>query len=221
MIDNTLDTFHSRSIPELNDVGIGESHRFTCFLLRNGLSFFYYLSPMRKPVMSPSHWEWDPKSEYKSLLPRLFLQCPRMPGLLPFSSGIAQQLLALGYGRRELHPAPLPLPYERLDDTCRALESFAEIFPSECKSIAVNELQSLVQHFHEGPLSLQRLARVAVRRAVGGTDFARQVGRLAGLIPPALVQYVADPTELMLSDEEVDCVIRSYERAVESPQPFV
>ena len=74
--------------------------------------------------------------------------------------------------------------------------------------MAINEMQSLVQHFRDGPLSLERLARVAVRRAVGGTNFPRQVRRLAGHIPPALVQYVADPTELMSSDDEVDRLTR-------------
>ena len=184
-----------------DNVGIRIAHRFTSFLLRNGLSFFY-IFPMRNPEKIPVDWAWESDSANKSMLQPLFLQHPRMPeSLLPFARGIAQQLLALGYGRRELHPAPLPLLDEHLDDTCRALA----LYQSEWK----NELQSLVQLFRESPLSLQRLARIAVRRAVGGADFARQVRRLAGHIPLALVQYVADPTELMLSDEQVDCFVRS------------
>ena len=188
---------------KFNNVGIRDAHRFTSFLLRNGLSFFY-ISPMRNPEKIPAHWEWELYSANKSLLQPLFLQHPRMPeGLLPFARGIAQQLLALGYGHHELHPAPLPLLDKQLDDTCRALA----LNQSEWKK----ELKSLVHIFSEGPLSLQRLSCIAVRRAVGGADFARLVRRLAGHIPPALVQYVADPTELMLSDEQVDCFVRSEE----------
>lgn len=192
--------------------GFREAYRFTCFLLRNGL-FFFYISPFRNPEKSPDHWESESKNVNTSLLLPLFLKHLPMPErFLPFARGIAQQLLALGYGRRELHPAPLPLLDEQLDDTRRDLERFVELYQNECKSINVIELQSLVQHFREGPLSLQRLARVAVRRAVGGADFARQVRRLAGLIPPALVQYVADPTELMLSGEAVDRLCAAEER---------
>ena len=66
-----------------------------------------------------------------------------------------------------------------------------------------------MQQFDESPLTLQRLARIAVRRAVGGAGFARQVRQLTGLIPPALLQYIADPTELILSDEEVESLIRN------------
>ena len=83
---------------KFNIVGIRDAHRFTSFLLRNDLSFFY-ISPMRNPEKIPAHWAWESESPNKSLLQPLFLQHPRMPeGLLPFARGIAQQLLALGYG---------------------------------------------------------------------------------------------------------------------------
>ena len=117
---------------------------------------------------------------------------------MPFVEGIARQLLALGYGRRELHPAPLPLLDENLNDMRRAS---ARLVPPKRKRELL--LKSLVEEFRAGPLSLQQLARIAIRRAVGGADFARKMNRLAGCIPPALLQYVADPTELMLSDYEL------------------
>ena len=147
-------------------------------------------------------WDfWD--SANKSLLRPLFLRHPRTPeGLLPYARGISQQLLTLGYGRRELHPAQLPLHDESLDDTWRALKRFSETLTN--KFNLTEELQSFMQHFREGQLALNRLARIAVRCAIGA-DFAR---RLAGHIPPGLLHYVADPTELMLSDEEVDRLMR-------------
>ena len=202
LFEKALIFVHPR-FPQLNYVKIRDAHQFTRFLLRNGLSFFYK-STIRN---SEKHWQWESDNANISLLQPLFLHHSRMPE--GFFRGIAQQLLALGYGRRELHPAPLPLHDERLDDTWRELQRFSKTF-SNISNLA-HELQSLVQHFHEGPLSLKRLSRIAVRRAVGGADFARQVGRLAGYIPPALVEYVADPTELMLSDEEIDRFVRSGE----------
>ena len=209
LLEKTLLYFlfdQQRFIPQFNYNGIRDAHRFISFLLRNGLSFFY-ISPIRNSENRRSRWKCESESANKSLLRPLFLHHPPMPeAFLPIARGIARQLLALGYGRRELHSAPLPLHDEHLDDACRALESFSETLTN--KSHFTDELQSLVQHFREGPLSLQRLTRVAVRRSVGGADFARQVKRLVGLIPLALVQYVADPTELMLSDEEVDQLVQ-------------
>ena len=181
---------------KLNYVGIRDVNRFTIFLLRNGLSFFYKRSSWQ--------WQWEWVSADNTMLTSLILQYSRMPeALLPIARGIAHQLLALGYGRRELHPAPLLLHDEHLVAMTRQLQYHATHSISS-KLIGLDELQSLVQHFREGPLALQRLARIAIRRAVGGAAFAKQVLRLAGHIPPALVQYVADPTELMLSDDEVD-----------------
>ena len=70
--------------------------------------------------------------------------------------------------------------------------------------MAKRELHFLIDHFDSGPLTLQQLARIAVRRAVGGADFARQVRRIASHIPPLLFDYVAEASEYLLTDDEVD-----------------
>ena len=141
------------------------------------------------------NWRWQSPSLLRPLFGRLE-DC-----LVPFVGGIARQLLALGYGSRELHslhPAPLPLLDENLKDM--RLASARVSYPMMKRELL---LKSLVKQFRAGPLSLQQLARIAIRRAVGGADFTRKMYRLAGCIPPALLQYVADPTELMLSDYEL------------------
>ena len=59
-----------------------------------------------------------------------------------------------------------------------------------------------MEQFRLEPLSLQQLARIAIRRTVGSADFARQVNRLADIMPASLLQYVEEPTELIVSDSE-------------------
>ena len=180
-------------------------HRAAVFLLRNGVSFFY-----GAPVSDrDSGWDLNYSSLRDLRLNKLSLLRPLLFRLsdryVPFVGGVARQLLALGYGRRELHPAPLPLQDENLHDMRLALARLSP--PLRPRELL---LKSLVEEFRAWPLSLQQLARIAIRRAVGGAAFSRQVKRLAvadpltGImpLPPLLLRYVVDPTELMLSDEE-------------------
>ena len=112
-----------RPILQCNHNTIRDAHRLTCFLLRNGLSFFY-ISVLQNHEMCNFCCFCDMDKVNKSLLRSLFMYDARMPKcLLPFSRGIAQQLLALGFGRRELHPAPFTLLDEHLDDTRQVLKN--------------------------------------------------------------------------------------------------
>ena len=150
------------------------------------------------------NWRWDSRS----LLRPLF--CRLLDRYVSFVGGIAWQLLARGYGRCELHPASLALLDENLDDMRRVLASLSS--PMRQRELL---LKSFVVLFRVGPITLQQLARIAIRRAAGGVDFARQVNRLAGDIPPALLKYVADPTEVMLSDDELYIALKAMRRAFE------
>lgn len=51
----------------------------------------------------------------------------------------------------------------------------------------------LVNTVRNGPLTLQQLARIAVRRAVGGSHFAPRIVSLKKALPISLFDYVADP----------------------------
>lgn len=169
-------------------------HKILKFLFENGLSFFYYTiyHPRRdlypdvdnlisESLLNPLEW-----SEFA--LP-----------LLPLARGIALQLLALGYGRRELNTGSYPVRDANLSAT-RELVAF---YINENEMEARRELQSLIDQFDAGPLTLQQLARIALRRAVGGVDFARRVRRIKSIIPPPLFDYVAEPSEYLLTDDEV------------------
>lgn len=61
-----------------------------------------------------------------------------------------------------------------------------------------SELISIVDEFDSGPLKLQQLARIAIRRAVGGIYFKRRVRAIAPLLPPPLFKYVAEANEFLL-----------------------
>ena len=105
----------------------------------------------------------------------------------PISRGIAAQLLALGYGRPETHPVGVPLLEPRLDATRLAAVgktfasgSIVSTFIDEEKK---RELLALVDRFDAGPLSLLRLARIAVRRSVAGKYFALHIRALIPLMP--------------------------------------
>ena len=129
---------------------------------------------------------------------------------LKFSRNICKQLLALGYGRRELHPQGVPLYDENLEDTRQVLQKYKSQLDSDesisssdsDKSIIAAELQAILDAFDAGPLSLLQLSRIAVRRAIGGVHFARHMKALSSLLPPLLYDYVADPTELLNSDSQ-------------------
>ena len=114
-------------------------------------------------------------------------------------AGHALKLLALGYGRRELHTGSFPARDANLFAT-RMLLSVPDV---ENNMVAQCELRSLIDHFDAGPLTLQQLSRIAIRRAVGGADFAQQVRRIKSHIPPPLFDYVSDASEHLLSDDEV------------------
>lgn len=123
----------------------------------------------------------------------------------PVARAIAKQLLTLGYGRRELHPPGLPLHDENLNSTRKSIQKLL----AAGRFSAPRELRSLVKLFDSGPLTLQQLSRIAIRRAVGGQDFAARVRstEFRARLPPALYCYVSDPTELMLSSAEVNGVL--------------
>ena len=154
------------------------------FLLHNGLSFFHTIYPPTSESLFMLLFvlEW-----YELLLP-----------LLPLTRAIALQLFALGYGRRELHTGSFPARDANLFDT-RNLLSEPDV---EHNMVAQRELRSLIDHFDAGPLTLQQLSRIAIRRAVGGAHFARQVRRIRSHIPPPLFDYVSDACEHLLSDDE-------------------
>lgn len=175
--------------------------KFLSLLLRHGVSFFlgernvnslqvkfrlsfYMLLRYAPSSTNPEQLDF----ENASFLDRLFYACGVRRR--EFCRGIAWQFLALGYGRRELHPDGVPLFDEHLDCT-------REAHNSDPDDYCAAELQALVDRFDSGPLSLLQLARIAVRRAVGGKYFVRQMSELVSSLPRSLFEYVADPTELM------------------------
>ena len=157
--------------------------RYIRLLLRNGLSFFY----------------GDIKGTKFSLHENDLI------GMLFFTRAkccicIAYQLVALGFGRRELHPGDLPVRNVGLE-YMRMMIVRAHKDP-DFDVHRYRMLLQLVERFDACPLPLQQLARIAIRRAVGGVDFARRVRKLAHLTPPPLLRYVADADELLTEDNE-------------------
>lgn len=106
---------------------------------------------------------------------------------------LARQLLALGYGRRELHPHALPVRDEGLAQTRREMMRRTEVYERKERE----GLQQVIAHFDSGPLTLQQLARVAIRRALGGSHFERRANALAHRLPPAMFEYVAAANEFL------------------------
>lgn len=159
---------------------------FFAFLLRNGLSYFYgqrtetcLCALLFWPAIQDTSNSAAAEAESEE---SLRLDC-------------AAQLLALGYARRELHPAAMQIVDEKLEATrrelrCRSSGSRA-IAPSLRERVRV-----LFECFDAGPLTLQQLARIAVRRAVGGCSFARSVRCLASRLPPPILEYVEEPLKL-------------------------
>lgn len=152
-----------------------EFYELIALLLSNGLSFFY-------------------GEETKSCLNHQ-VDCS-LSNIYHSDLEFASELLALGYGRRELHPADIQILDENLEASGRkqATENF-DILLEECSwhRDKLIEFQSLLNHFDSGPLTLQQLSRIAVRRAVGGYDFARRIRVLETRLPPPLLEYVCDP----------------------------
>lgn len=162
-----------------------ELHSTLKFLLHHGLSFFH-----GNPIGSYN------KPDGESLLRTFFGSYPYSNRSLPAARAIALQLLALGYGRLEVHTAGVRPRDESLIDTRRHMASL-QLSHAE----AARELEAIVEHFDSGPLTLQQLSRIAVRRAVGGGDFARRVREV--ILPPTVLNYVAEASEHMPSDEEL------------------
>ena len=107
---------------------------------------------------------------------------------LPMARGICHQLLALGYGRRELHPGCLPARDERLKRTRHSIVKLTSCHRDATS--ARRELQALVDQFDAGPLTLQQLARIAVCRSIGSIHFERYVCELSSVLPPTYFKYV-------------------------------
>ena len=105
----------------------------------------------------------------------------------------AKKLRSLGYGRREVHPAGLQILDENLEAT-RRTRSFKG---------QKDDFQLLT-----ALLTLQQLARIAVRRTVGGSDFARRVRSLQSQLPPSLLEYVADPMKMPERDFSCEFLLR-------------
>lgn len=171
-----------------------EFSRFLTFLLENGLSFFY---------SNPAN-DVDP---YYSTLASLW---DNKVYLFPLFRGACQQLLALGYGRRELHSSDLPIFDEHLSNTRKRTSQMpTDPENDHCKFYPVyRELCVLIESFDSGPLSLQQLSRIAIRRAVGGANFATRMKRMSRLLPPILFEYVAHATELMLTSKQLDKLLK-------------
>ena len=123
-------------------IGVCKVHRpqpyyVSSFMRQNGLSFFYECPLYVLPLPSLNIRSRDQELMNRSLVWPLFDYFSRMPeSLLSFvnGTGIAQQLLTFNYGRRELHPDAFPLLDEHLDDTCRAFERSAKLFPNRFQS---------------------------------------------------------------------------------------
>ena len=107
-------------------IGVGSAHRFTSFLLHSGLSFFYISSFRPGEESTSSLGIGVGKNKQISFATASHAEFASVRNIVPFARGIAQQLLALRYGRRELHPAPLPLFDDRLDDTGHEFQFFVE-----------------------------------------------------------------------------------------------
>ena len=144
------------------------------YLLRNGLSYFLgsrNVTLFRNLLWPEFSIPVDPKENIR----------------LDF----AKKLLALGYGRREVHPAGLKILDENLEAT-----------RSELRTRSFNivghrgDFQQLVKCYDTACLTLQQLARTAVRRAVGGSHFVRRIDTLKSHLPRCLFEYVADPMKL-------------------------
>ena len=142
--------------------GAREVHLFTQFLLRNGLSFFYGVPLWRGGADRMFQWKglvsWYAFAWLSiSLLRLLFIKLLECSSYVPFVGGVAQQLLALGYGRRELHPLPLALFDENLHDMrCKLV--LTPISQSELL------LKSLVEQFIYLFIYLQSLCTTIVSR---------------------------------------------------------
>lgn len=111
-----------------------------------------------------------------------------------FDSGLViaftTRLLSIGYGREELHPGLHHIMDPKLSTAKNALRKLPQDLLEKHRDVA-----NLIKSFPAGPLTLLELSRIAVRRAVGGYNFAQRMGALHDL-PPLLREYVVDPMKL-------------------------
>lgn len=165
--------------------------RFVNLLVQNGHAYFYrQRSDLPLSVFAADNAVG--KSLYDFLV-YLLREGLRSSTFLPIARGIAHQFLALGYGRRELHSsAGLKVAHDENLQLTRFLAEHERRFNQNVK----DELKSLVDYFDAGPLSLQQLVRIAIRRAVGGVCFERRMRAIAHLLPPLLYKYVANAEEI-------------------------
>lgn len=157
----------------------GQPSSSSNFLFRNGISFFYGKHPICLLGLQ----------NYQEILETPLMRLIYFDAFydrLHVIPQIAYQLLALGYGRRELHAqlADLPLLDENLKQTREFIHSCSRFFPKEC-----HKLRRLVKYFDAGPLSLEQLSRIAIRRAVGGVFFKRHMRSISKRLPPPLFVY--------------------------------
>lgn len=119
----------------------------------------------------------------------------------PFTRSIVAQLLSLGLGRRELNRLEIVFD-QKLEDYLKDNVNLKAVREMDDSLGLIGTMENT---FISTPLTLQELSRIAIRRAVGGIDFARRVqsANFASRLPPALFIYVSDPTELMLSAADV------------------
>ena len=185
------------------------------FLLKYGLSYFC-VNPLNYIDNS------DESGKYifeKSLFEKLFksdMYTRYKEFLFPLFRGVCPQLLALGYGCRELHADAewLPVLDEHLNSVRLTLKTLKKHpvdanyavgnqMPLNRKERIADELKALLTNFDSCPLSLQQLFRVAIRRAVGGSNFVNNMKRLAPHLSPALFKYVSEASEMLLTREEL------------------
>ena len=177
--------------------------------LRNGFSFFYgdrFGNERFYPI-----YEFR---DYGTLFDRFKSTAAafvRKNESVSIARRFCHQLLALRYGRRELHPGDLSVRDENLKhirlclDHCSHQSEVCRQFIAEKpnfwylqkeEAIATTcqrELQALVDQFDVGPLTMQQLERIAIRRSLGGIDFERRVRSLSSLrvLSRPLFKYVA------------------------------
>lgn len=113
---------------------------------------------------------------------------------------VCRQLLALGVFRRPVDADPIVLWTKCcLYGTHRLIQCD---FCSEGKELSTTEecpiVARLGSEFFSGPLTLQQLSRIEIRRCIGVRHFERRINTLP--LPPLLLEYVSRANE-MLTEE--------------------
>ena len=121
------------------------------------------------------------------------LYCERYANHVEMMDGMSHQLLALGFGRPELHAGR----HEAFDARLVYTRQMTQLLNSAGSTERAAKLQQLIDCFDCGPLTLMQLSRIAIRRVLGGSLFEKRVRKLEVALPPLLFRYVSDPTEFM------------------------